>query len=323
MKTPYFIEKIDWSDLREQKRILIAVIDEMEKKKDIRFEELQGILNLIDAAQDYAVDEMGINEMHIYDFELEEQREMSTPTEIFAKDSAEKIFDELLESDGFHTDDKLPSEFIETIMADNMHADIIRGLIRIQILRDVLQNPEAFKYDDKEVPIYDADMRDDYEGIAANYCREIFDSIETKTIYICTHCQSDNVQVKAWTKPNEGQKFVDEVQGDEIGWCDDCQLNSVIETVSVKASAKVIGYQVVGEDGTEEEGEIHPQMDASFCLYNLGQARAMLNDKNGNEQWQLLSIWIGDVEEPTMMFKGDPRNEDLGTTDGHIDPTNR
>ena len=131
---------------------------------------------------------------------------------------------------------------------------------------------------------------------------------KTKWVYICMHCNSDNVQVKAWVKPNEDNKFVDEVEGDEMGWCDDCNLAAEIQTAEVKTDAKVVGFQVVGEDGTNQEGEIHPHMDASFCLYNLNQARSMMDDNNhSEEQWQLLTIWEGDVEEPTFMFEGDPR----------------
>jgi hypothetical protein len=71
---------------------------------------------------------------------------------------------------------------------------------------------------------------------------------------------------------------------------------------------EVIGFQVVGEDGTPQEGEIHPDMAASFCLYNLSQAQAMVDkNNNGQEQWKLLAIWSDDVENPTMMFSGDPR----------------
>ena len=129
-----------------------------------------------------------------------------------------------------------------------------------------------------------------------------------KTLYVCTHCNSDNVQVKAWVEPNNNNAYVEEVEGDPLGWCCDCQLNSVIETVELRDDAEVVGFQVVGEDGTAQEGEIHPHMDASFCIYNLDQAKSMLDDDNqGMEQWRLLTIWTGDVEEPTMMFEGDPR----------------
>lgn len=122
------------------------------------------------------------------------------------------------------------------------------------------------------------------------------------------HCGSDNVQVKAWVRPNQNNKFVDEVnEGDEPEWCDDCEFNSIIETAQLKADAKVVGFQVIGEDGTSEQGQIHPMMNGSFCLYSLSQAREMLNS-DAVGQWRLLACWSGDVEEPTMMFEGDPRD---------------
>jgi hypothetical protein len=207
METPEFIKRIDWTDLRTQKSALIEVMNTVTTVE--QGQALEGILALIDAIQDYAVDEMDVPEIHVFDFELEEERE----------------------------------------------------------------NPDPDK---------------------------------TKCVYLCMHCGGDHVQVKSWTKPNDGQKFVDEVEGDELGWCDDCQLSSVIQTAELKTCAKVIGFQVVGEDGTEQDGEIHPDMDASFCVYNLSQANEMLNsDIEG--QWRLLTLWEGDVEEPTMMFEGDPR----------------
>jgi hypothetical protein len=51
-------------------------------------------------------------------------------------------------------------------------------------------------------------------------------------------------------------------------------------------------------------------MEASFCIYSLSQAKEMLEDLPGMNlfnEWKLLAIWTDDVEEPTMMFKGDPR----------------
>ena len=130
--------------------------------------------------------------------------------------------------------------------------------------------------------------------------------MKTKTVYICTHCQSDNVEVKAWVRPNNNNEYVDEVEGDEMGWCCDEELHAVIETAELRDDARVIGFQVVGEDGSPQEGEIHPDMDASFCIYNLSQAHQMLDDENN--QWRLLTIWETDIEEPQMMFSGDPRS---------------
>jgi hypothetical protein len=134
--------------------------------------------------------------------------------------------------------------------------------------------------------------------------------MKTKTLYLCMHCGSDNVQVKAWVSPNDNHQFVDEVEGDEMGWCWDEELHSEIQTAELREDAKVIGFQVVGEDTTPVEGEMHPDMDASFCVYNLKQAQQMLQSNNCVDScgyWRLLTIWEGDIEEPTMMFKGEPR----------------
>jgi len=135
-------------------------------------------------------------------------------------------------------------------------------------------------------------------------------SKKTKTLYICTHCNSDNVQVRAWVKPNENYKFIDEInEDDELGWCEDEQLHTGIQTAQINANDRVIGFQVVGEDGTQQEGEIHPDMVASFCVYSLEQANEMLRRTNPTgERWRLLTIWSGDIEEPRMMFNGDPRS---------------
>lgn len=122
--------------------------------------------------------------------------------------------------------------------------------------------------------------------------------------YICSHCGSDNVQVKAWVKPNDNYKYVGEVEGDELGWCDDCQLPSVIDTVEMNVQNKVIGFQV----DLDNNDEMHPDMSASFCVYSLPQVNKMIEqDKN---RWSLLAIYEDTIEEPTMMFKGDPRNPD-------------
>jgi hypothetical protein len=75
MDTPKFITGIDWTDLRTQKTTLLKVINELEMNGNSNADDLISILDLIDALQDYAVDELGIPEMHVFDFELEENRE--------------------------------------------------------------------------------------------------------------------------------------------------------------------------------------------------------------------------------------------------------
>lgn len=322
METPKFISNIDWSDLRGQKTVLIKLADTIRdtKPQPVKFEDsemvailvpketedvLESILGIIDAVQDYAVDVLGIPEMHVFDFEEEENREKSTPEENFARECAARIFDELCESDGFHTDDEMPEKFISSIMADRMHADIIRAKIRNQILNDLKAHPVLFDISEttKELQ-YDGDMREDYEGIATTYCREIFDSGKTKSLYLCPHCGSDNIETKSWVNPNTNE-VKDSDTGDD-DYCNDCQQHGEMLYESVPVHKKVVGFQVVDED----TDEIHPCMEASFCLYNLSQAKEMLVGSPtmkfaGN--WKLLCIWSGDVEEPTIMFEGDPR----------------
>lgn len=301
MEKPEFIANIDWTDLRTQKTLLLETINNDAVDPEHK-EGLEGILALIDALQDYAVDELGVPEMHVFDFELEEERDNSTPFEIFARESAENIFGELCESDGFHTDDLMPSIFIETIMADRYQEDIIKAKIRAQILNDLKENPEAFKYDTKNIPVYDADMREDYEGLVTEYIREQFNKDKTKQVWLCPNCGSDNVDIKKWVNANSDEVGTD-CEEDE-GYCNDCEEKGELILSTIKETAKVVGYQVVGADDSENASDIHPDMDASFCLYSLSQAKEMIGGDNG---WKLLTIWSGDVEEPTIMYKGDPR----------------
>lgn len=124
---------------------------------------------------------------------------------------------------------------------------------------------------------------------------------KSKTVYVCEYCQSDNVELKYWVNPNTRK-----IGGDceePVGYCNDCELYRVVRTAKLIATTKVVGFQVVSDD---DNGNIHPDMDGSFCLYSLSQANAMI-EKDDGKLWRLCAIWTGDVEEPTMMFKGDPR----------------
>jgi len=65
---PKFIKKIDWNELRNQKNLLLETInnDNVQPKHK---EALEGILSLIDATQDYAVDEMKLKETDVFELE--------------------------------------------------------------------------------------------------------------------------------------------------------------------------------------------------------------------------------------------------------------
>lgn len=123
-------------------------------------------------------------------------------------------------------------------------------------------------------------------------------------VSVCGECGSIHVQQKAWVNLNGGG--IDDFIGDDITdfWCEDCQTHPhnidtrVINTVNGRV--RVEGYQV-----EDDNGNLHPEMEASFCLYSLEQARKMMETE---PKWHLCAYYKGDVEEPTLMFKGkDPR----------------
>jgi hypothetical protein len=109
--------------------------------------------------------------------------------------------------------------------------------------------------------------------------------------------------MKVWVNANTNEVGVD-CEEDE-GYCNDCESKGELILSTIKESAKVVGFQVVDD----AEGDIHPDMQGSFCLYNLSQAREMIhNSDDPTDCWKILTIWTGDVEEPTIMFEGDPRD---------------
>lgn len=65
-----YVNQMDWSLLRNQKRTLISVMSKHildEQENDY----LQGIVHLIDALQDFAVDELEKDESEVFDFNEE------------------------------------------------------------------------------------------------------------------------------------------------------------------------------------------------------------------------------------------------------------
>ena len=124
-----------------------------------------------------------------------------------------------------------------------------------------------------------------------------------RTMWICPRCGSDNVQVKQWVHANTGEMMDSDIEDDDC-WCDDCETHNTLITKDIPVNNKVIGFQVV-----TDENDIHPNMDASFCIYSLEQANEILNNTSiVDKDYHLLAIRKGDIEEPTMMFTGDLRN---------------
>ena len=65
--------------------------------------------------------------------------------------------------------------------------------------------------------------------------------------------------------------------------------------------AKIIGYQVLSNTN---DCALHPKMEASFCLYSLKQCKKIVGGETSN--WKIQTYRLGDIEEPTLMFRGKP-----------------
>lgn len=128
--------------------------------------------------------------------------------------------------------------------------------------------------------------------------------------WVCPECGSNRVQQKAWVDLNDNAIDWNSSSDLDEFYCMDCErLPKRLETKVIKCyngRPRIEGYQVVGMKGTEAEGEINPQMDGSFCLYSLEQAKEMLMNDVNYPVWELLTCYKGDVEEPTIMFEGNP-----------------
>ena len=64
---PEFMLKMDWELLRKQKQTILEV-SEMGCFTEGDYDSFNGLIALIDAIQNYAVDEMGLTEDEVFDF---------------------------------------------------------------------------------------------------------------------------------------------------------------------------------------------------------------------------------------------------------------
>jgi len=316
MEKTYDVTKIDFSELRNQKRVLLAVSFELEKQKDLRFEELDGIVGLIDSIQDFVCDELDYNPNHVYDIEAEDTDYKPTPLwvagttdghihpdepeeEEFARNMSNLIYDIHRESEYLY----MSEEFVETILNMPENQQACKERIRLEILKDYALDPDQFQRDPETNKLwYDASMHD-YGFNLEGYCLEKFYEGKTKTVHLCRNCGSDNVEMnhRINLKTNQVTKPTDSTV-----YCTDCGEATIAVVAELKFLSEVIGFQVVGEGNCE--GQIHPKMKGSFCIYNLTQAKRMLKDSQVGERWHLLTLWTGDVEEPTLMYEGNPRD---------------
>lgn len=311
MNTPNFIEKIDWSELRQQKTQLLDTINWLSNFPANNIaKDLDGIVHLIDALQDYATDELGINENHIFDFEKEE-RELETPQELFAREMADTIYDMVVEGESIYFDmpEGMTIEFVDETLNDQYNIDIMKGDMREAILEDVLEYPEDFEKDEEGKFCYDYTLIEKYGGTIDHFIVEQFYKDKTKDLFICQHCYSDNVELKMWVKANTN-KLSTEVESGEGGledcWCNDCQQHGELTKEEIPYLRNVIGFQVVDKYGYE-----HPRLISNSHICRLSQANEMIEDrdKDGNTKWRLKTVWSGIIENPIPIFGDeDPRN---------------
>jgi len=301
--------KIDYSDLRNQKRELLRVIRERNLPEGT--DDLDGIVHLIDSIQDYVCDELGYNEHEVFDLEDEDPDYHPTPLyvaptdpnepeeETFAKAMSELIYNIHREASYLYNHEAMSEEFVETILNDPANVEACKELIRTEILRDYANDPDQFQRDPATNKLwYDITMFD-YGYAIEGYCLEKFYEGKTKTVYLCRYCGSDHVDIKKWVNPNTNMVGTD--CEEDTGYCNDCGLPSVLLVSELKYLAEVIGFQVVSDD---DKGNIHPDMAGSFCVYSLSQANEMIENgcNNPEQQWRLLTIWKYDIEDPTIMY---------------------
>ena len=232
--------------------------------------------------------------------------------EIFAIAMSDLLYTMRIESSFFsglltpNTDNLIPEDFKDKIVDDKNHSHVMRLLIKNNIFNDLTECPDTFKNDKGEYE-YHPDVYE-YSYVVDSYVEQQYEDLHcTKTLWVCPDCGSDNVQFKTWTNANTMKATDDECpMEDSDCHCNDCECTNVLLIKTMIPKRKVIGFQVESVDGIGNN-IMHPDMEASFCVYNLKQANEMLSSNNSVEYSELLTIWSDDIEEPTMMFEGDLR----------------
>ena len=213
---------------------------------------------------------------------------------------------------------QIPIDFIDKVLNSDIYTEQIKMLLRMSVLKDVQEFPNKYMQRHSgqgdtatSEYVYSSDVYD-HAYLVDFYIEDLFHQKHPvmENVHVCDFCGSDNVQTKAWVRPNKDNEYVD-ITSEEINdnYCDDCDQNATLSVVEKNKRYDVIGFQVWGDDGTAQDGKPHPHMKTSFCVYSLDQANSMMDDDNdGDEQWKLMAIWTDTIEEPTLMFETDPRD---------------
>ena len=213
-----------------------------------------------------------------------------------------------------HGDSKeIPQTYIDDVLASDIHQEQIRLLLKVSVLAAVTQYPNDFMQKHSgHGPTQKSEFV--YSSIVYNHAylvdeyihdQYILDHPEFHTLHLCPECNSDNVQLKAWVRPNQNNKLVDYLT-DQVtdGFCDDCHQHVITDTVEMNVRHKVIGFTVCNDN----PAQVHPRIIDNKMVYNLLDADEMLRDLTTDGDWKLKTLWTDDISDPVKMFSGDPRN---------------
>ena len=206
-----------------------------------------------------------------------------------------------------NTNSAVPHEFIESTIDDVEHIENMKEIIYKDIVQTLTEHPNLYKNDKGEYE-YNMDVYG-FAYVIDSYVERLYeDTNETKSVWVCPDCRSDNVQFKTWTDANTMTATNDECPMEEGDChCKDCESTSVLITKIMMPRKKVIGFQVILIDGVGHP-ILHPKMNGNHSnVYNLEQANKMVSNPEYGEYCELKTIWTDDIECPVMMFEGNVR----------------
>jgi hypothetical protein len=179
------------------------------------------------------------------------------------------------------TQKKTLIEIIDDMEKRGVESERVRDLDGILNLIDCIQDFATDVMGLNPIDVYDFELEENREDVVK----------PTKTVTLCKECNTDDVII------NKIDGFVNR------GYCMICGKDVDTYVATLKTEAKVIGYQVRTDT---DDCALHPKMDFGFTVFNLRQCQKIVGGETAN--WKIRTVWSGDIEEPTIMFRGNPDN---------------
>jgi hypothetical protein len=156
------------------------------------------------------------------------------------------------------------------------------------------------------------EIEDKVTKLLTELCTNHFSKKKTKSIWVCSKCGSDNVEVRlnAYVRLNNVIGDLKDSYDNDF-FCVDCETESKPINIEINSDIKVIGFQAIGMPNTDVKGKPHPDMKSIYSVYNLSQIKKMLDIELdiGNSGYRLSTVWSNMFKsEPEIMFEGNPRN---------------